>query len=272
MAFDERIARRLVERGDGRQHAGRGMAAVHHALEHLLSEESGLRARLREKLARPLLVPRQFLIGEGRMQQHVRGEIEQVIELVAQARPAHRRFLSRDAGSGIEAGGHHLELLRDFLGRPGGGAFAHQRGGERREAGVIGRVVITARARYVDRERHLRQPMILEHHQVQAVRKIGLRRLRQLHRDDLAGNWHFPFLHQALGRRLLLWRHLLRRHPGREEQGGRESEKQARGAHYSPPLPAAGLGFVTTTLRLSFVKYSFATRCTSAAVILSSRW
>jgi len=52
------------------------MAAVHDALEHLLSEESGLRARLREEWRVRCLYRVQFVIGERRMPAHVRREIE----------------------------------------------------------------------------------------------------------------------------------------------------------------------------------------------------
>ena len=71
------------------------------------------------------------------MEQHIGRQIEQAIQLIAQARPGNRRLEPGNPRGHGEARGHHLELLGNLTRRARARAFAHQRGRERRQAALI---------------------------------------------------------------------------------------------------------------------------------------
>ncbi len=158
------------------------------------------------------------------MQHDISGDIEELVELIGEAGPVDARFEAR-AGAHRQAGGHHFELLRDLFGCARRGAFAHQRRHERRETGLVGRIVIAARAGNEDLERELRQPVIFEHHQVQPVRQVGFNRFRQLDLQDLVRDRHFALLDDALRGRRLHLRRRLRRHRYRGECEGDRDDR-----------------------------------------------
>ena len=123
----------------------------------------------------------------------------------------------------------------------------------------------------------LRQPMILEHHQVHAVGEVGLLRPRQLHLQHLVRDGRLALDDDTLRRlrRLLRRRLVVGACAESAASGTAATARRARSAlgHYRPPFwpPAAGAGFVITTVRFSGTRYFFATRCTSAAVTLIAR-
>ena len=162
-------------------------------------------------------------------------------------------------------------------------AFAHQRGRERRQADLIVRIVVAARAGNEDLKRDLRQPMVFEHHQMKTVRQVGLHGLGQLDLQNVIRDRDLALLDDALCRR-----RVVRRRPAPRPASARpdsadaspsaDAEDDAKidqiGVHVHHGLSsvaAAGFGRVMTTLRFSGVRYCLATRCTSAAVTFASR-
>ena len=105
------------------------------------------------------------------MEKDVRRQAEQPIEVLRQAGARDRRAPRRGAGRHGQPRRHRIDLLRDLLRRALGRPFPHHRRGERRDPQAIGRVEVTACTGDDDLERDLRQPPILEHDEVQAVRE-----------------------------------------------------------------------------------------------------
>src|SRR5262249_46322022 len=134
-----------------------------------------------------------------------------------------------------------------------------------------------------DLKRDLRQPVILENHQVQAVGQIRFHRLRQRDFQDLVRDRDLALTNDTLCRGFLLLGGDDHRRQNTKDTKDTKQSLYVRCPpifvsfvsfvfpHRAPPPPGAAFGVVVMTLRFSFVKYCFATRWTSAAVSLVSR-
>ena len=120
-----------------------------------------------------------MVVDEFRMEDDVGREREHIVHLIRQRRAAQGGDLRAFVRGDRDGRRHRIERLRDLLGRLGGRAFVHQ--GRRRvgKAGKIFWIVVPAGAGDDDLERHRRDAVIFEHHQMRAVRQIRFGRPRQ---------------------------------------------------------------------------------------------
>ena len=184
----QRVARQRIERLRRRRDARGGVVAVYRLVEALLREELRLRALVHQPGAGPSLVAVNLLLRERRVEQHVRHEGKNGIQVVGEAAAGDGGGGRRQAGADADARREAIELLGKLLGGLRRGALAHEAGGESRQARQARRIVVAARAVDDHLKADERRPVILKHDQVHAVRQVGLVRLRQRDLQGLLGN------------------------------------------------------------------------------------
>jgi hypothetical protein len=84
MEGDEIGTRRLVERFDRYGNPRRRMIAVHHLVRHFGGQEVRVGPLLHQVRARALLIAREFLLGERRVEEHTGGNAHDADEMLRQ--------------------------------------------------------------------------------------------------------------------------------------------------------------------------------------------